>query len=287
MLSLLLFAQDCKYYYKVGAIDPIYKISEYELKNLLKDIEYEWEYKVGMNFLEYNENNENSTPINLIYNKDIERYEFLNDNIENHKVYGEALKDKEYQINLTKNNIDERQLEWSIKLKKFNKLVSSGKISKYKYKNQKNDLEYEQKNLNNDIRKFQEVLQKYNEEVDYYRENGKKIKTFKKDQNLDNHEKRGVTKIIKEQYIKKNIFGNIVNKTEVIRAEAIDIYRVNNLNELKLIIAHEMGHMFGLGHTQIKGALMHPLIQDLQKDKFKVTLADIDMAKTHLRKKCF
>ena len=44
----------------------------------------------------------------------------------------------------------------------------------------------------------------------------------------------------------------------------IEIYGFDNLAELKVIIAHEIGHLVGLPHIQVEHALMNPILQKKQ-----------------------
>ena len=61
----------------------------------------------------------------------------------------------------------------------------------------------------------------------------------------------------------------------------IEIYGFNNLNELKVILAHEIAHLVGLPHIDKKGALMNPIIQVNQIEKLFLTHEDIELFKRY------
>ena len=59
----------------------------------------------------------------------------------------------------------------------------------------------------------------------------------------------------------------------------IEIYGFKNLNGLKVVLAHELLHLVGVPHINIKGALMHPLLQKEQLEKLELTKQDIQNIK--------
>ncbi len=47
----------------------------------------------------------------------------------------------------------------------------------------------------------------------------------------------------------------------------IEIYGFESIDELRAVLAHEIGHLVGIPHIDIKNALMNPILQENQKNK--------------------
>jgi len=55
----------------------------------------------------------------------------------------------------------------------------------------------------------------------------------------------------------------------------IEIYGFDNLKQLKVVLAHEIGHLVGIPHIENKGALMNPIVQKNQEMNLSLTQDDI------------
>ena len=56
---------------------------------------------------------------------------------------------------------------------------------------------------------------------------------------------------------------------------SINIYEFENQDDLRLVIAHELGHALGLAHTEVNShALMYPILKDQNMHNFQLTLDD-------------
>jgi hypothetical protein len=55
----------------------------------------------------------------------------------------------------------------------------------------------------------------------------------------------------------------------------IEIYGFESKEKLKVVLAHEIAHLVGIPHINIKNALMNPLLQKKQIENFSLTDADI------------
>ena len=58
--------------------------------------------------------------------------------------------------------------------------------------------------------------------------------------------------------------------------DKIEIYGFDDLNSLKAILAHEIGHLVGVGHIEQQGALMNPILQENQIANLELTPADME-----------
>ena len=54
----------------------------------------------------------------------------------------------------------------------------------------------------------------------------------------------------------------------------IEIYGFDNLKQLKVVLAHEIAHLVGIPHIEVKNALMNPLL-DKNQDELVLSSEDI------------
>ncbi|OOR90908.1 hypothetical protein B0182_04225 [Moraxella bovis] len=57
----------------------------------------------------------------------------------------------------------------------------------------------------------------------------------------------------------------------------IDIYEFENIDDLRLVLAHELGHALSIGHNDDPTALMYPYANEQDLHNFELKQADIDL----------
>ncbi len=69
--------------------------------------------------------------------------------------------------------------------------------------------------------------------------------------------------------------GQLVKeKNSTISMNKIEIYGFDNLKQLKVVLAHEIAHLVGIPHIEVKNALMNPLL-DKNQDELVLSSEDI------------
>ncbi len=282
---------------KIGKIDDYYKnkVSYVQLENIIKDIEKNFETTLKMNIFDYSKDGK---PIDLIHitpstmEKRITRLQDKivkkNEKVKNRKS---SFKDLEEELKALK-----------IKYDALNKVYAkeSNELNKYiKAKNEKKKLppkEYEEakkfvkekkivldnklKQLNKLYKEFNRKVLSYNNKVQFYNNDIREIYSLNKElESLRRAFKKikgktfGQKKITLKTYYKdgKKISERKINES----MNKIEIYAFDSLAELKVILAHEIAHLVGIPHINVKNALMNPILQKNQIKHLELTKADI------------
>ena len=128
------------------------------------------------------------------------------------------------------------------------------------------------KKYNSKVRRYNDLIHEYqrlNSQLEIMTRSFKKVKgmTF------------GVKEIRQKTYYKDG--KKHKEKTVRQKMNKIDIYGFDSLKELKTILTHEILHLVGVPHINVKNALMNPIIQKNQLRKLSLTRDDIKNFKKH------
>ena len=282
---------------RIGKIDNYYKnkISEYELRNIIDEIEYELESQVNTNIFDYSEDGKDIDIIYLKPSKLEKRIEKLLQKIKTKQSkitkFQSFFLEKDEEIEELKNKFEIRNDKHNDKIIAFNNYVKNinnrNNLSSSEYKKIKKNIENEKYKLkkatiglkrekstlqrsissfNNKILSYNNLIKeinRLNNELERMSRNFKKVKgmTFgQKEIRLKTFFKNG--KKIQEKSVK-----NTTNK--------IEIYGFNDLSELKAVLAHEILHLVGIPHIDEENALMNPILQKNQLNSITLTNEDI------------
>jgi predicted Zn-dependent protease len=156
-----------------------------------------------------------------------------------------------------------------------------------------------QKKLSLLLTDYQNDLERYNQEVDYYNRHGgapqdvyarllkekeeleKRRKTLNQNIalfNLQINQHNTNLELLKsqiEQSQNKIITQGFYNGA----TETIDVYTFGNEKELRLVLMHEMGHALGLSHAQNPHSIMYPVLQEQNLNDPKPSAEDLSLLK--------
>ncbi len=235
--------------YKIGSIDPNFKINESEFLNKIQEASDLWKDAYGKTLFVYDTNSD--LEINLIYD---ERQENL-DKIEN----------SESEVLLESASVEEQNRIYDQKVAELEKQVDE--LNKQiDYWNSKGGAPEEEFKY---LTKMQEDLNKKVEELNDYADNLNRV-VGEVNKNIDNF----------NQMVSK--FNNIViEKPEIglytSGEEKIDIYFFSDEDNLVDTLAHEMGHSLGLDHIENENAIMNPVVSE----NTELTDADVELIKNY------
>jgi hypothetical protein len=282
---------------RIGSIDRYYKnkISKEELIVMLEEIEQQFESQLGFNVFDYANSGK---PIDIIYVPPLQLETRITRKLQLLKQKKVKLDNAKKDFSQEQNIITRKQRTLNNKTKKINKEITSlnnyisnanktKNYSKNEYSKIKKYVQDKQKYINakrTELKRekilFQKEFNKYNRKVFSYnnliREHNrlsKEIIRLSRSVRKVKGRTFGYQEVSLKTYykdgrkIKKKSVQNSMNK--------IEIYGFDSKNQLKAVLAHEIGHLVGIPHINAKNSLMHPILQENQINALYLIPSDI------------
>lgn len=241
--------------YRIGAIAPEFGISLEEAKAAVTDAESLWEDATGRNLFSYNETSEFS--INFIYDgrqAATNEEHVLREELEEKKDVSETVREEYERLSAEYNELKDAYEEsvraYEVKLKAHNDEVAmwneKGGAPEEVYAElgrTQSALGKEQKTLNATANKLNALVKQINELgeqgsvlVDAY---NNVVETY-------NDKFEG-----EREFTQGDYQGTFIN-----------IYQYDSEDELRLVLAHELGHALSIGHVEGEASIMFELMED-------------------------
>lgn len=282
----------------VGTIDKQYAsvLSKENLVKIIKEIETLFETQLGFDVINYKE--KGGKPIDIVYLPPSQKKKRILQSQKRSELVKEKIDTLEaslsYQntlLNSTKNELERGYDTLNRKIHQLNSYISrknrSRNLSKYDYDSikryiskeqteigmQKRELEREKRSFNSKRRSLKNRVMKYNlliSQHNYYQRDIERLsKGYKEIKGKTKKYLQTVTTAKTEDTKTMTTDKHSMN-------DKIEIYDFENLNLLKVILAHEIGHLVGVKHIDADGALMHPYLQKEQIDNLSLSIDDIN-----------
>jgi uncharacterized protein YoxC len=261
---------------QVGDIDPHFMLSEQVVIDLLSEVQQLWASALNRDVVQYDP--QNGIPIHFVYGKEqryIQERQLVEDHINHQRLEITQLQtryDSLYRV------YKDRSVVFEKTFRKHNSLMNNynetlkftninGGISSYehqKLKNQKEQLTTLQKDLSQYDQQLDTLLIQINDLGNQI--NSLKTRVREKANQID------------EQFGKSNAYfqGKFINKSE---QPEIQIFHFKNITDLKLVLAHEIGHALGIGHVDNPHSVMYYFSNDQDTDELKLSDYDIQALK--------
>ena len=282
---------------RIGKIDSYYinKINEQELRNILDEIEYLFESELDMNIFDYSQNGK---PIDIIYvpaskleqrmEKKQEKLRLKKEKIE---TIQNSLPSKLEKVNIMKKYLKQDKNILNKKIQSLNNYVREVNKQKRFPKDEllqiKSYIKVEKKKIKDISKKFKKKERKLQSDLTSYNQKVRLQNNLIREFNRLNSELERISRNFKKvkgnaigikeitskvfykngKRIKEKSVRNIMNK--------IEIYGFDSKNELKVILAHEIAHLVGIPHIEVKDTLMNPILQKNQINQLSLTQSDI------------
>ena len=282
---------------RIGTIDEHYAktITKSELKQILMDIESKLENQLGFDVFNYSNSGK---VIDILYvapqkleqqiQKKTKKLQRKKEQIEDLKSEfpEELARIEEYQKSLNKfaSYINEMTISLNDYIKNANKqrnFNSAQYKSAQRYVQEKQDrIKREIKNLRKERRTLRRMSDEYNKKI-------RKLNRLVRSHNMLSNQITRMNRSIKK--VKGKTFGSkeislktyykdgkkVRERTETTNMTKIEIYGFENKKQLKAVLAHEIGHLVGIPHINVKNSLMHPILQEKQIENLSLTKEDI------------
>lgn len=256
--------------YRIAFIDPRFQLTREKLVEISQQAAEIWHKETGKTYFIYD--SEAQLAINLIY--------------DDHQL----VKDEQ------QNNLDallQKQEAWHIKNEEI-------VLNKQEIAQLSTDLNKKKANLKADFEQYQQDVTRFNQGEQQYsstnnlKEWQKQLKQKSEDlQNESNNLNLKIQSLnlkIKELNREQSDLSalktqfKLEQKTSIqpfhkglFSQNQIQIYGYASLNDLRLTLAHELGHALGLKHTSNPKSLMYPYLKEQDIHNFKLTDSDLDL----------
>lgn len=283
---------------KIGKIDEFYKdkITQDELIFMIKEIETLFETKLQTNIFDYSTNGK---PIDILYvsssklENDIAR---KIDNLNEKKNKIEELKSffppKKEEISQKQLILNEHIFITNQKIEDLNSYVreinSKKTVSKDEYVKIQNYIKLKKDEINKELNKkitlqndLTIALNSHNQKVIIYNNLindinrlSNEIESMGRNVKKINGRTFGLQEITLKTYFKDG--QEIQEKSIKNSMNKIEIYGFDSKEQLKVVLAHEIAHLVGIPHLEVKDALMNPILQENQIKELTLTKDDIE-----------
>lgn len=283
---------------KIGYIDSEYKerLTKDQLYNIIKEIENNFESTIGVNVFDYHKSGK---PIDIVFIPPSKKKLDINHNIKllkrkknkieqlqkyilNKKSYIHTSHKKIEQLNneLNKDIDSLNDYIYEVNGKNVTSETQYNKIKKY-IKSKEKKINYKKDRFNQKRTKFNNFLSAYNQKIstyntliNQYNRIQRKVEIMSRSLKEVKGVAKGYTKTTFKTYSKDG--ETYTEKSSENYMEKIEIYGFNDHAELKAVLAHEIGHLVGMGHIDFDGALMNPMLQKNQIKNLQLTTYDMD-----------
>lgn len=263
---------DTRLRYRIGDVDPRFNLSQDQIKTLSQQAADIWHLGTMKSLFVYDPNAQLS--INLIYDERQAESSARKQEIrilENTQQYTQNEKQRVQQIqselDLANRELEIQKTNYQTKVDQYNQLInminqSQQNLSPY----QRQQLEQQKEQLTIDQSQLKQQLDAYNQKVNDLNRQVDQLNSINQqfNQSVDQFNTR-----FQPRQFDKGVFDG----------KSIKIYEFESHDDLRVTIAHELGHALGLKHNTDPKALMYPTMKDQNLQNFKLTTADLAMLK--------
>ena len=262
---------DTRLHYRIAEVDSRFKLSIEQVKVITQQATQIWKDGTGQDYFVYDPNAK--LAIHLIYDErqfeSEQRREHLNQLESNQQVWldkKEQLDQIEREVVQNKQFLDFKQQLLNQQIQQYNQEQLSTQQNQSAFENPEY-AQQRQQELQRKIELIQQEINTHNQKINQLNQQVDELNSL--NQQLDS----SVTQY-KQRFQPHLFHKGLFNGKQIL------IYEFESEDDLKLTLAHELGHALGLQHANDPQALMYPMMQDQDMAHFRLTQADRNLLLT-------
>lgn len=268
LLDRIIHPFDHRLRYRIADVDPRFKLSIEQVQEISQQATQIWKDGTGQDYFVYDPNAQ--LAIRLIYDERQQESEQRREHITQLEANQQVWKDKKQQLDhiekeviRSKQFLDLKQQQLNQQIQQYNQEQLSAQ------QNQASSAYFQQRQqlLQTNIELVRQEINQYNQRINQLNQKVDELNALNQqlDASVQQYKQR-----FKPHLFHKGLF----NGKEIL------IYEFESTDDLRLTIAHELGHALGLEHSDDPQALMHPIMKDQDTAHFRLTQADISLLST-------
>ena len=259
---------DTRLRYRIAAVDPRFKLSVEQVEAISQQATQVWKDGTGKDYFVYDPNAQ--LAIHLIYDErqyeSEQRREHLSRLETNQQQWlnkKKQLDQIEQEVLQNKQILDQKQLQLDQQIQYYNQERQLAQRSPSSSVNAEY-FQQRQQHLQQNVEQLQQEIGQYNQKISQLNQQIDELNAL--DQQLN-----ASVKQYKQRFQPHLFHKGLFNGKQIL------IYEFESEDDLRLTLAHELGHALGLQHTDDPHALLHPVMKDQDIAHFRLTQADRDL----------
>ena len=259
---------DTRLRYRIAEVDPRFKLSVEQVKAISQQATQVWKDGTGKDYFVYDPNAQ--LTIHLIYDErqyeSEQRREHLSRLETNQQQWlnkKKQLDQIEQEVLQNKQILDQKQLQLDQQIQYYNQERQLAQRSPSSSVNAEY-FQQRQQHLQQNVEQLQQEIGQYNQKISQLNQQIDELNAL--DQQLN-----ASVKQYKQRFQPHLFHKGLFNGKQIL------IYEFESEDDLRLTLAHELGHALGLQHTDDPHALLHPVMKDQDIAHFRLTQADRDL----------
>lgn len=264
----LLHPLDHRLRYRIAEVDPRFKLSVEQVRVISQQATQVWKDGTGKDYFVYDPNAQ--LAIHLIYDErqyeSEQRREHLSRLETNQQQWlnkKKQLDQIEQEVLQNKQILEQKQLQLDQQIQYYNQERQIAQRSPSSSANAEY-FQQRQQHLQQNVEQLQQEIGQYNQKISQLNQQIDELNAL--DQQLN-----ASVKQYKQRFQPHLFHKGLFNGKQIL------IYEFESEDDLRLTLAHELGHALGLQHTDDPHALMHPVMKDQDIAHFRLTQADRDL----------